>query len=141
MGGMLRCTQVYALVYPSVLFSTVLKVHIQEASMELNRSWMDDRGRHPERLHSIIILTSIHSTTYNTLTMQAVKRVSKKTQSLTQRLTRLREGPASIALPARVKEVEMSFAMRNRDYGARWGYYSYLTLISVNIANCMTEWR
>lgn len=64
--------------------------------------------------------TSDYHIHYNILcTMQAVKRISKKAQSLTQRLTRLREGPASIVLPGNVKEVEMSFAKRNQDYGAR----------------------
>ncbi|KAK9899758.1 hypothetical protein P389DRAFT_3644 [Cystobasidium minutum MCA 4210] len=48
-----------------------------------------------------------------------VQRISKKTQSLTKKLERLRNGPLAISLPSKVKEVEMQFAFRNRDYGAR----------------------
>lgn len=51
--------------------------------------------------------------------MQSIQRISKKTQSLAKQLDRLRNGPASLTLPNGVKELEMIFASRNRDYGAR----------------------
>lgn len=49
----------------------------------------------------------------------APRRISKKVISLTQKLERMRNGPASIALPPGLRALELTFAMRNKDYGAR----------------------
>lgn len=68
-----------------------------------------------------------------------VQRISKKTQSLTKKLERLRNGPLAISLPSKVKEVEMQFAFRNRDYGARWVYKHYIIdylLLPLLICSC-----
>ncbi|CAD6568990.1 MAG: hypothetical protein CYPHOPRED_003014 [Cyphobasidiales sp. Tagirdzhanova-0007] len=46
-------------------------------------------------------------------------RVSKKAMAFAQRLNRLKNGPAAFALPNAIRELEMTFAFRNRDYGAR----------------------
>jgi len=59
----------------------------------------------------------------------SAQRVSKKTVSLATRLARLRNGPASFTVPAELKELEMTFSMRNKDYGARKFYKNDLPSI------------
>lgn len=76
---------------------------------------IEARGN-PIYFDMFISLTLSH--TFMTPAM-ATQRISKKAMSLTATLERLRNGPASIVLPPSLKQVEMTFAKKNRDYGAR----------------------
>lgn len=54
--------------------------------------------------------------------VNAPRAISKEAMRMTEKLHKLRNGPGAFELPREIKEIEMTFAAKNRDYGARCGF-------------------
>ncbi|KAL7004689.1 hypothetical protein EMMF5_005796 [Cystobasidiomycetes sp. EMM_F5] len=58
--------------------------------------------------------------------VNAPRAISKEAMRMTEKLHKLRNGPGAFELPREIKEIEMTFAAKNRDYGARHFYRNAL---------------